>query len=135
MIPDPHWMRMLRVVCPERRKRVRRKHRMGDTAFEVRRMYIEGERSIKELAEILGCTPAAFAKMAARRGWTKKRYPRNDGGDRRAMLYGERLDAVLAEVRSGVSYTQIGARYGVSKHLISKVALRAGIRRYAERAP
>jgi len=41
--------------------------------------------------------------------------------------------AILADLRAGLTHTEIAARHSCAQSLVSKVALRNGLRRYRER--
>lgn len=121
---DRSWSRMEDVVLRDPRESTDR-----NRDELLRRMYVNREGTIKQIARRVGRSPAAVSKMIERRGWSHQRVPLSEGQHpcSRLVIYGERREALLAEVRSGVKYHEIAKKYGVCVDTVSDTAIRAGI--------
>lgn len=90
------------------------------------RLYWVEVRSLRDVADALGCSTNKLADL-----WRHWGFPKRKPGPRRIprQLSDEDVRVILDRVEAGESYAQTGADYGISRQRVHQLVKRFGVAR------
>jgi IS30 family transposase len=144
MNASAHWNRMVRVVMPPARVRVRvRRGRATNVKpqelVEIRELYIANRITLTEIGKRFGRTASAIAKYVERNGWARHRAapapkPEPVKTEPRFLVTEDIRARVIEALRAGNTQAKISTDLGVSVSTVSQIGVRSGLRRNRRQA-